>query len=297
MPQTIRKFNDLRCLTLNNWQLDYPAMLILATLTTITDLDLKICGIENKGLSLVPFFDNLEYLSIENVHGVDGDSLITIANTCKKIKHLNISGTNWTIPTDALTKLWKLDKLENLLMNSVNNAVNEMFNNMFKLKVLECNDCSGITDEGIIKVVKNCGDLETLNVLGTGITWESIIFANTEIKSRKNDITLTITSNNDVASDFKEKIADELNMDQSDYLIVDRNYRDCDFLEEFDEDYADEDDNGNESEVSGDEMPFFEVSVEPNDLDVDIQIILSNHSIEEDDEDEEFHSNIDSYPF
>lgn len=61
-----------------------------------------------------------------------------------------------------------------------------------KLKYLDVSSCKRITDESVKEIIRNCLDLENLNVSGTSITKQTIAFAINETKYRHNKIILQI---------------------------------------------------------------------------------------------------------
>lgn len=149
---------------------------------------------------------NLEYLNFTvNDRNIDEYPIISIANNCHKLTHLGIISTNKciNITQRAFTKLEQLVNLKELHIVKMFNARDCLFTNMLSLRILNCSNCVKIIDSGIIKVIKTCHELESLNIFGTKVTTKSLVRAVELTKIRTNGIYLKIITNPSLLEEFK----------------------------------------------------------------------------------------------
>ncbi|XP_044001407.1 receptor like protein 21-like [Aphidius gifuensis] len=158
--------------------------------------------IDDDGLSSPSVFNELsklqylEHLSLEDAENIDDNTIIAIANNCKNLKSLDISGNSDDISETALVALTKLENLEILSVSSRN--ISDSFIIRLKgLKEFNCGHCRNLTDTGIIQFIKNNPDLEDIHAVGIdNITIDLVIGADQATKNRTNGIILRLRISN-----------------------------------------------------------------------------------------------------
>lgn len=137
--------------------------------------------------------DSLERLNLEDIRRLEDNTLIAIAKECENLKYLNIEFCK-NITEPALMSLTNLKNLETLFISNIP-AVSDNFISQLKgLKSIKCCNCTNVTDVGLIQFIKNCPDLEHLEIFGIKFTIDTIIAADEETKNRTNGIILTIVT-------------------------------------------------------------------------------------------------------
>ncbi|XP_044005672.1 F-box/LRR-repeat protein 2-like [Aphidius gifuensis] len=134
------------------------------------------------------------YLS--GIEILQDSTIILIADKCKHLKYLNIEGPN-NITENGFDVLTKLENLKELAIEYNQTITNNSVEKLKGLRVLNCRGCKNLTDAGIIQVIKNCPDLERLDLCYiNNITLDTIIAADLATKNRINDIVLHIHISN-----------------------------------------------------------------------------------------------------
>ncbi|XP_044003988.1 F-box/LRR-repeat protein 2-like [Aphidius gifuensis] len=143
-------------------------------------------GLAESALQKLTELKNLEYLILPDGLKLSGETIMTISNNCKKLKHLEM--TNCTINTvSALDEISKLQHLEYLNLSDAKDF-NEFIVRLKRFKSLNFHSCKNITDDGIVQLIKNCPDLEDLNLRLSDITFSMILEANHESRNPINNI-------------------------------------------------------------------------------------------------------------
>ncbi|KAF7994431.1 hypothetical protein HCN44_003903 [Aphidius gifuensis] len=142
-------------------------------------------------------------LELNHVLNLNDSILEYILLSCDKLKFLNISGCK-LVTDEGLKQLFLLPHLTKLNVSEISNLTDDCFENITELKYLKCFGCCGITDVGIQKLLKNCPDLEFLDVDATGVTSKICIFAAQLTRLRQNNITLVIVTSSLIIENFKE---------------------------------------------------------------------------------------------
>lgn len=162
-------------------------------LSASSDLnDLKMCK-------------NLEHLSLKSVRDIDKKFIENITVGCINLRFLDMNNGKlsegiFQVLADGLKNLERLRISYN---DSVNNDDLISISSMKKLKVLECNCCKQVTDDGIKFILEKCCDLTFLDVWGAGVTLKTLVNAVDETKKRINNVKLIIAVNDDIAKSFK----------------------------------------------------------------------------------------------
>ncbi|XP_044002984.1 uncharacterized protein LOC122848757 isoform X4 [Aphidius gifuensis] len=138
---------------------------------------------------------NLESLYISCDYGVRDEFLINLGHNAKKLKCLEIIGTD--ITDTGMSAINNLEQLEdfNLGLTDPTSKKNEfitdesiqcLFNQ--KLYSLDISNCIKITDKGVIKLVENLPDLDLLFIKNTKVTREAVKKIYELSKHRKNSM-------------------------------------------------------------------------------------------------------------
>ncbi|XP_044001607.1 uncharacterized protein LOC122847779 [Aphidius gifuensis] len=133
----------------------------------------------------------LEYLDVSNMHEFQDSSLLAIAYSCENLQKLDISSCFY-ITEEALMSLTSLEKLEELSVGNIDGVTDNFISQLKGLKKLFCEYCKNITDAGIIECIKNCPNLDTLNLYHSNITINTLTGADEITKNRTNNIALCI---------------------------------------------------------------------------------------------------------
>ncbi|XP_044005671.1 F-box/LRR-repeat protein 2-like [Aphidius gifuensis] len=138
----------------------------------------------------------LEYLDLSCIKILQDSTIIMIADKCEHLKYLNIEGPN-KLTDIGFNALTSLENLQELTIDG-NMTITNNFVKKFKgLRVLNCRGCPNLTDANIIQVIKNCPDLEQLDLsFSDNITLDAIIAADLATKNRINEIVLHIHISN-----------------------------------------------------------------------------------------------------
>lgn len=152
----------------------------MPSLPTLRKLSLTCCLMQRN--LLIGKFNNIEYLDLHDTYTLDEALIFYLTDNCKNLKYLDISGqeTGERLSTESLQTLGKLKNLEKLFLNLIDYAVDDIVINQLNnnLRILECKFCDQVTDSSILKILKNCKNLERLAVPGTGVTIETLTLAN-----------------------------------------------------------------------------------------------------------------------
>ncbi|XP_044005675.1 F-box/LRR-repeat protein 2-like [Aphidius gifuensis] len=195
----LTELENLECLELNYQELTKEAIIAISNnCKKLKHLEIPYCQIKSCPFSLdhLSKLQYLEYLDLSGIKILQDSTIILIADECKHLKYLKIKGSNQLteVGFEALTSFENLQKLS---INR-NTAITNNFVEKFKgLRVLNCRGCINLSDAGIIQVIKNCPDLERLDLCDMDkITLDTIIAADLATKNRINDIVLHIHISN-----------------------------------------------------------------------------------------------------
>lgn len=155
-----------------------------------------------KALYLIDVLKECKFLKhIKFGRNIDDDVVEKISN-CVNLKSLNLLYTT-QISKPAIEKLSKLVNLEKLEISNLDNSSDVLFRKMNKLRYLSCQR-SNVTDDCIMSVIKNCQNLEKLDLRGCKkITSKSIIYAATQTRRRTNDLILLLLTDVDINMNLK----------------------------------------------------------------------------------------------
>ncbi|XP_044001718.1 uncharacterized protein LOC122847889 [Aphidius gifuensis] len=128
--------------------------------------------------------------NLQNLEHLDS-SLLAIAYSCENLQKLDISSCFY-ITEAALMSLTTLEKLEEISVGNIDGVTDNFISELKGLKKLFCEYCKNITDAGIIECIKNCPNLDTLNLYHSNITINTLTGADEITKNRTNNIALCI---------------------------------------------------------------------------------------------------------
>ncbi|XP_044019419.1 F-box/LRR-repeat protein 2-like [Aphidius gifuensis] len=147
---------------------------------------------------------NLEQLSLQSMITNESfdSSIIAIVDSCKSLTKLDISSC-YDVTETTLIALTNSESLKELKIGYIHSVTDNFIS---KLKGLQCFDCTGckkITDAGVIQLIKNCPDLENLDLDYTHVTTNTIIGASEATKNRRNNIILILDVDRILKRSFK----------------------------------------------------------------------------------------------
>lgn len=195
--QTLNKFNCLKYLYLENWNLEKPVMDCITKKKSLTHLSLSRSSWKNNSNELFSKLINIQYLDLSNNNDISisltNKSFLSIINNCKKLKYLNISWCK-NLTYSVLIQLKKLEYLNELLTNDTN-VDGLLLSELKNLKTLECKNCYKITDNIVKKIFNNSLNIEYLNIAMTGVSSNIFTFINDFVKIRKVKLYLVADAN------------------------------------------------------------------------------------------------------
>lgn len=177
---------------------------IIKNCAHLKHLNIGYCSkLSEISLDKLKYLNCLNYLDIAGLLGITDVIIIGIKNNCKELKHLDLGDCN--VSSQALSQLGNTKNLTELILNNTNvddNVLGEFYN----LEVLECSHSIGVTDVGIMKILKTCPNLTKLNAIQTLITVESVKYARNMAKYRAKNLKLNFIVDKKVANDFDGEI-------------------------------------------------------------------------------------------
>ncbi|XP_044005674.1 F-box/LRR-repeat protein 2-like [Aphidius gifuensis] len=195
----LTELENLECLKLHNQELTKEEIIAISNnCKKLEHLEIPYCKIPFYPVTLdyLSKLQCLEYLDLSCIGLLQDSTIIFIANKCKRLKYLNIEGPN-CITENGFDFLLKLENLQELAIDCNKAITNNFVEKLKGLRVLNCRNCINLTDAGIIQVIKNCPDLERLDLSYiNNITLDTIIAADLATKNRMNEIVLHIHISN-----------------------------------------------------------------------------------------------------
>ncbi|KAF7997328.1 hypothetical protein HCN44_005605 [Aphidius gifuensis] len=201
--EKLTELENLECLILDgpNYLHEELIIAISKNCKKLKRLEIPACiivpAIDDDPLSSPSVLDELsklqylEHLNLRCVENVKDSTIIAIANNCKNLKSLNIQDCR-SLTKTAFVALTNLKNLQ-ILNVSYLDILDSFIIKLKGLRKLYCNQCTNLTDIGIIQFIKNNPDLELLNLCSHDyITIRTVITADQETKNRTNGIILHI---------------------------------------------------------------------------------------------------------
>ncbi|KAF7988236.1 hypothetical protein HCN44_007768 [Aphidius gifuensis] len=197
-----------KCGSLKNLNIHYADSIIIDSIMSGCK-KLKYLFIQqyfHKSMTLIQFED-LESLAIRWAHDIDVDLIRNIARDCPKLKYLCLS----TCPTrdilqeipNKFANLSKLDLRDNEHVDD--KLLTQISSSLKALKMLSCQNCLKVTNDGVETILKKCLILERFNVDGCphiGSDIRPIVIG--EAKQRTNNIILYFQLNDEYVFDENE---------------------------------------------------------------------------------------------
>lgn len=192
---------------------------------------------------------HLKSLSLNKNASVTSEALLKIARHCKKLESLELSGCARALRTETLVALAKLlPKLSSLSLNACFNSRNPSLQDAALIqfvnalpapshfKHLYCSE-SDLTDEAFFAVLTICTNLETLVVsFCTKITEATVMTAEEMVKTRNNNVVLTLNIYGSGSEEFQVAVQNEQDKYHKNLKIVRKLDRSFLSLEIFDSD-------------------------------------------------------------
>ncbi|XP_063990742.1 F-box/LRR-repeat protein 7-like [Diachasmimorpha longicaudata] len=188
------KFSSLKKLTLHSCVcLTDSSLKTIGMIETLTHLVLtgNYPTLSATAMNHLTDLCNLEHLNVSQNAVVTDGFLISMSGSCKKLKHVDISGCS-VITNKAIASLSSLPKLESLAISWLTQVTDDPLGNLQNLKVLTCWGCPLIRDEGVIKLIKMAPNLVSMDLSRCSITNSTIEAAISTTKQRKTNTILMI---------------------------------------------------------------------------------------------------------
>ncbi|XP_044003987.1 F-box/LRR-repeat protein fbxl-1-like [Aphidius gifuensis] len=164
--QTLTEIKNLEYLILpSGLKLSGETIMIISNnCKKLKHLEMTNCTINPvSALDELSKLQHLEYLNLSDAKDILNSSIMAIAYKCKNLKYLNINNCN-LITERALFTLTTLEKLKKLNVGDIDGVTDEFIVRLKRFKSLDFHRCKNITGNGIVQLIKNCPDLEDLNL-------------------------------------------------------------------------------------------------------------------------------------
>lgn len=161
----MEKFTDLRCLTLEHWELNADAIREISQKKNLIHLSLEESILLEDALMISELY-NLEYLNLAHATNVDGNLITNVANNCKNLKRFVIA-SSLNATALELRKLGTCKNLEHLILNDVRTvdktSISCIVNGCDNLKHINVASCSHLSGSDLCDLVI-CKNLEYLGL-------------------------------------------------------------------------------------------------------------------------------------
>ncbi|KAK0086387.1 hypothetical protein PV326_005578 [Microctonus aethiopoides] len=167
----ITAFRKFKCLQLFNCSglFEHSMMQALTRNKSLNKVSLASAKFKSplKSINMLGNLVNLKKLNLSFVRQLEDDNLIHISNNCKQLEALCIDYCN-RITDKGIISIVNLPNLQSLNMRDLDNITDESIGNLSSesLGRLQCDDCN-ITNEGVIKLIKNSRKLWFINLQDT----------------------------------------------------------------------------------------------------------------------------------
>lgn len=148
---------------------------------------------------------HLQILSLDRVDKIDQNFLLKLRINCPKLRRFDLNTCD-DLTKLALVELAKFVNLEELYLETTFDVDDKVLANMKKLKKLDLTGLAEVTDAGVMKVLGNCPDLESLKISYCKVTKKSLIFADRKLKERTNNIPMVIVAKDSDIDDFNKVV-------------------------------------------------------------------------------------------
>ncbi|XP_043481667.1 uncharacterized protein LOC122510822 [Leptopilina heterotoma] len=136
---------------------------------------------------------NIEKLNIELNDNVNDEFLYNLSAYCKKLTFLNFSGCQ-SVTDEGTRRLKTLPNLTYLALGGISNISGKYFGIISQLEVMDCRNCSNITDESLTGIIRNANNLKILTLSGCSLISNGLIqTAINATRRRENGIILYIS--------------------------------------------------------------------------------------------------------
>ncbi|XP_044001364.1 uncharacterized protein LOC122847631 [Aphidius gifuensis] len=207
----LKKFTNLHKLSLRGCTLR-KLIKKISEMTKLVYLDIHGCEIfdpfachTEPGIDELSNLQYLEHLNLSGVETFTSSDLIAITSKCVHLNYLNIENMRCGITANVVRTLANLKNLKTLIINWIHNITDRLIKKLTGITTLHCFGCEHLTDTGVIEFIKNCPDLECLEIgLNHKLTEKIIVFADHVTRERTNNIILHLTtySENEKVDDY-----------------------------------------------------------------------------------------------
>ncbi|XP_044005678.1 uncharacterized protein LOC122850610 [Aphidius gifuensis] len=181
----LTELENLECLKINYQELTKEEIIAISNnCKKLKHLEILYSKIKSCPfyLDLLSKLQYLEYLDLSGIKILQDSTIMMIADT--HLKYLKIKGPN-KLTEIGFNALTNLEHLQELTIDYNKTITNNFVEKVKGLRVLNCRGCTNLTDAGIIQVIKNCPDLERLDLsFIDNITLDTIIAADLATKNQ-----------------------------------------------------------------------------------------------------------------
>lgn len=148
---------------------------------------INVEDISSAALETIGHLTNLKSLHLPSSTIVNDQVLTSITKNCKNLKKLNLHGhsNNSSLTVESLKSLRNLINLESLMFGECEQVddtmITDIADNCSKLKSFVLWEARQVTDVSVTTLITKCPLLNFLNLRGSQITVNSLIFATQEI--------------------------------------------------------------------------------------------------------------------
>ncbi|XP_044004113.1 ATP-dependent DNA helicase RRM3-like [Aphidius gifuensis] len=155
----------------------------LFTLTTLEKLEtLNVSGIDGVTDEFIVRLKRFKSLDFHRCKNITANGIVQLMKNCPDLEDLDLRWSHITFPMiveanhatgnpinnisseRALFPLTILEKLETLNVGGIADVTDKFIVRLKRFKYLDFHSCKNITENGIVQLMKNCPDLEDLNL-------------------------------------------------------------------------------------------------------------------------------------
>ncbi|XP_033231120.1 F-box/LRR-repeat protein 7-like isoform X2 [Belonocnema kinseyi] len=202
----IEKFQKLNTLVLDTCRYidDLGMLKLLSQAGTLKNLGL-IGGshsLSARGIKCIPQLIHLEKLNIKGNSLVDDEFLEALAVKCEQLTYLNISCCE-KVTNNGVLSISTLPHLQHLIISQLTCVSDRFLGRIHNLRVLDCQYCPRMSDEGLGILVERSPELRILILEGCKLVTEKLLDVAVEAtESRSNNVVLKISINSNASPDI-----------------------------------------------------------------------------------------------
>ncbi|OXU19425.1 hypothetical protein TSAR_003730 [Trichomalopsis sarcophagae] len=204
-PNVLKKFRQLKEFSFMRSvcsKLSDPFPRIIHSLPTTLKI-LEMSNLIFSNIDCIGKMNDLEKLTIYKEDLVTDTFLVTLAENCKKLYHLDISGAK-NVTESGIQAITSLPEIKHLVLNYLPEITGYNFTYMPKLQTLCCRGCEHLKDDGLCTLLTMCDLIEFMDLYGCEqITNVLLKCALNVAKTRTNNLVLHLILSQDGLFDLR----------------------------------------------------------------------------------------------